>query len=397
MNNTAMKTNTFFRKSAVAFMALLITAAPQAAWANTTLVKSTGISDESLLVVLTVFAGFQLLAILIIANVIKGIAANKQIWQARWNKTAAAIATLILVGASGQLMATDAKFDSLVSLNDTAFLALITLNLFLLLAFIYLVVKLNSLFKMLIQDEEGKVPESWIDKVNVMLTDAVPIDQEEDVMTDHEYDGIRELDNNLPPWWLYGFYLSIVVAILYSGYYIVGSGPSSAQEYLAEMDEAETAKTAFMATQTYTVDENNVELLTDAASLAAGAKIFKLNCTPCHAETGGSMPGGVGPNLTDEYWINGGAVTDIFRTIKYGVPAKGMVSWEAQLSPSKIQQVASYIKSLRGSNPANAKEPQGDLYEEETAASEEAPAETPADSTTTSTTEAATGEITMVD
>jgi len=393
MNNTAMKTNTFFRKSAVAFMALLITAAPQAAWANTTLVKSIGISDESLLVVLTVFAGFQLLAILIIANVIKGIAANKQIWQARWNKTATAIATLILLGASGQLMAADAKFDELVSLNDTAFLALITLNLFLFLAFIYLVVKLNSLFKMLIQDEEGKVPQTWIDKVNVLLTDAVPLDQEEDVMTDHEYDGIKELDNNLPPWWLYGFYLSIVFAFVYSGYYFIGDGPSSAQEYLAEMAEAETAKTAFMATQTNTVDENNVELLTDASSLAAGAKIFKLNCMPCHGESGGSMPGGVGPNLTDDYWIHGGAVTDIFKTIKYGVPAKGMVSWEAQLSPSKIQEVTSYIKSLRGSNPANAKEPQGDLYEEETATSEE----TPADSTAATTSEAATGEVTMVD
>lgn len=374
-------------------MALLITAAPQAAWANTTLVKSIGISDESLLVVLTVFAGFQLLAILIIANVIKGIAANKQIWQARWNKTATAIATLILLGASGQLMAADAKFDELVSLNDTAFLALITLNLFLFLAFIYLVVKLNSLFKMLIQDEEGKVPQTWIDKVNVLLTDAVPLDQEEDVMTDHEYDGIKELDNNLPPWWLYGFYLSIVFAFVYSGYYFIGDGPSSAQEYLAEMAEAETAKTAFMATQTNTVDENNVELLTDASSLAAGAKIFKLNCMPCHGESGGSMPGGVGPNLTDDYWIHGGAVTDIFKTIKYGVPAKGMVSWEAQLSPSKIQEVTSYIKSLRGSNPANAKEPQGDLYEEETATSEE----TPADSTAATTSEAATGEVTMVD
>jgi len=374
-------------------MALLITAAPQAAWANTTLVKSIGISDESLLVVLTVFAGFQLLAILIIANVIKGIAANKQIWQARWNKTATAIATLILLGASGQLMAADAKFDELVSLNDTAFLALITLNLFLFLAFIYLVVKLNSLFKMLIQDEEGKVPQTWIDKVNVLLTDAVPLDQEEDVMTDHEYDGIKELDNNLPPWWLYGFYLSIVFAFVYSGYYFIGDGPSSAQEYLAEMAEAETAKTAFMATQTNTVDENNVELLTDASSLAAGAKIFKLNCMPCHGESGGSMPGGVGPNLTDDYWIHGGAVTDIFKTIKYGVPAKGMVSWEAQLSPSKIQEVTSYIKSLRGSNPANAKEPQGDLYEEKTATSEE----TPADSTAAKTSEAATGEVTMVD
>jgi cytochrome c oxidase cbb3-type subunit 3 len=387
MNKTAMKTNRFFSKSAVALMALLLTTlAPQSAWASTDLIQSTGLSDETLLIVLSVFAGFQLIAIIIVANVIKGIASNKAIWQARWNKSAAAVATLLLVAASGQLMAADADFDSLVSMNDTAFMVLITLNLFLLTAFIYLVIKLNSLFKMLIQDEEGKVPETWIDKVNVMLTDAVPLDHEEDVMTDHEYDGIKELDNNLPPWWLYGFYLSIVFAIVYSGYYLVGNGPTQEQEYAMEMEEAELAKSAFMATQTNTVDENNVVLLTDAFDLQSGAKIYKLNCMPCHGESGGSMPGGVGPNLTDDYWIHGGSVTDIFKTIKYGVASKGMVSWEAQLSPSKMQQVSSFIKSLRGTNPANAKEPQGELYTEEVPATEAdqeatSDAAAPADST----------------
>lgn len=382
-----MKTNRFFSKSAVALMALLLTTlAPQSAWASTDLIQSTGLSDETLLIVLSVFAGFQLIAIIIVANVIKSIASNKAIWQARWNKGAAAIATLMLVAASSQAMAADADFDSLVTMNDTAFMVLITLNLFLLLAFIYLVTKLNGLFKMLIQDEEGKVPETWIDKVNVMLTDAVPVEREEDVMTDHEYDGIKELDNNLPPWWLYGFYLSIVFAFVYSGYYFIGDGPSQEEEYAMEMEEAELAKAAFMATQTYTVDENNVELLSDAGDLESGAKIFKLNCMPCHGESGGSMPGGVGPNLTDDYWIHGGSVTDIYKTIKYGVAEKGMVSWEAQLSPSKMQQVASYIKSLRGTNPANAKEPQGELYTEEVAtpAEEEATSDaaTPEDSTT---------------
>ena len=137
------------------------------------------------------------------------------------------------------------------------------------------------------------------------------------------------------------------------------------------MEAAEEAKAQFMATQENVVDESNVELLTDAGALGSGGKTFKLYCAPCHADHGGSSPGGVGPNLTDAYWIHGGSTTDIFKTIKYGVPEKGMVSWQAQLNPTQIQEVTSYIVSLAGSNPANAKEPQGDLYEAET----EAPAD----------------------
>lgn len=387
MTNEAMKTNKLNKRMLALSAALVAAVVPQSAWASTELVKSTGVSDESLFTILAVIAAFQLIAIMVVANVIKSVASNQTVWKMRWDKASKAIATLLLVGASGSLFAADADFDSLIMMSDTGFIVLVMLNLFLFSAFIYLVVKLNGLFKVLLQDEHGKAPAGFWSRFNRSMTDAVPIEEEGTVMTDHEYDGIKELDNNLPPWWLYGFYVSIVFAFIYFGYYHVGGdGPSSAEEYAMEMEEAEAAIAAVAASSDNVIDESNVELLTDADALASGAKAFKLNCAPCHGETGGSMPGGVGPNLTDDYWLHGGTVTDIFRTIKYGVPAKGMVPWEAQLSPTKIQEVASYIKSLRGTNPPNAKEPQGDLFTEETA-DEAAPAETDteADSTATET------------
>ena len=366
---------------AAAALGLIASFTPQYALASSALVNGTGVSDEGLFIILAVIAIFQLLAILVIAGVIKSIVSNKEVWQMRWGK-GAGIITLLFMLTGSQAFAQDADFDALVTLDDTAFLALITLNLFLFFAFIYLASKLNGLFKVLMKNEEGKVPETFVDKINVLLTDAVPVEAEEDVLMDHEYDGIQELDNNLPPWWLYGFYASIIFAVIYVfNFHITGNGDLQIAEYNNEMLEAEAAKAAFATTQENVLDESNVELLTDAGDLAAGGKTFKLYCAPCHGANGGSQPGGVGPNLTDEYWIHGGGVTDIFKTIKYGVPEKGMVSWQAQLNPTQIQQVSSFIKSLAGTNPENPKEPQGDLWEEavvepvEVAPADSAPAE----------------------
>ncbi len=360
-----MKSLKFNNKSwALAAFGLLAFLAPKYATASTALVNGTGVSDEGLFIILAVIAIFQLIAILVIAGLIKSIVSNKEVWQMRWGK-GAGIITLLLMFTGSQAFAQDGNFDALVTLNDTAFIALITLNLFLFFAFLYLASKLNGLFKLLMKDEEGKVPETFMDKINVLLTDAVPVDEEEDVLMDHEYDGIHELDNNLPPWWVYGFYASIVFGVIYIfNYHITGNGDLQIAEYNNEMLEAEAAKAAFVTTQENVVDESNVELLTAASDIAAGGKTFKLYCAPCHGENGGSQPGGVGPNLTDDYWIHGGSVTDIFKIIKYGVSEKGMVSWQAQLNPTQIQQVSSFIKSLAGTNPENPKEPQGDFWEE---------------------------------
>ncbi|HWZ05266.1 MAG TPA: c-type cytochrome, partial [Mucilaginibacter sp.] len=123
-----------------------------------------------------------------------------------------------------------------------------------------------------------------------------------------------------------------------------------------EMAQADAAKKVYLSHQANQVDENTVKLVTDPTVLASGQTIFKTTCSPCHGING---QGVVGPNLTDDYWLHGNKINDLFKTIKYGVPAKGMPTWEKQLSPKQISDVANYVKSLHGTNPPGAKEPQG--------------------------------------
>jgi cytochrome c oxidase cbb3-type subunit 3 len=192
------------------------------------------------------------------------------------------------------------------------------------------------------------------------LQDSKPIEEESEIELDHDYDGIKELDNNLPPWWLYGFYLSIVFAVIYLGRYeVFQTAPSQIEEYEIAMAEGEKQRAEYLLTAADLVDENSVELITEESKLQEGAKIYATSCAVCHAADGG---GTVGPNLVDEYWIHGGDIKDVFATIKYGVPDKGMIPWQDQLSPAKMQAVASYILSLQGTTPAAPKEPQGDKY-----------------------------------
>lgn len=207
------------------------------------------------------------------------------------------------------------------------------------------------------------------------MTAAVPVEKESDVMLDHDYDGIRELDNILPPWWVGLFYATIIIGVVYFSYYHISDrGLSSSDEYALEMEEAEAAVKAYLATQADQVDESNVEALIDEEQLALGESIFMNKCAVCHQADGG---GGVGPNLTDDYWLHGGDIKDIFTTIKYGVPEKGMISWKAQLRAGDMQRVASYILTLVGTTPAAPKAPEGDLY---TPAEQEAPEGAPAES-----------------
>jgi cytochrome c oxidase cbb3-type subunit III len=189
----------------------------------------------------------------------------------------------------------------------------------------------------------------------------VPKDKEQDIDLGHEYDGIRELDNSLPPWWLWLFYGTIIWSAVYLWYYHVSDkGASQEQEYIAAMEMGEAEKAKYLATQANSVDEKTVTILTDAAAIAEGKEIYTANCLVCHGANG---EGTVGPNFTDKYWLHGGSINDVFKTIKYGVPEKGMISWQAQLRPAAMQKVASYILSLQGTNPPNAKAPQGDLYD----------------------------------
>ncbi|MFM2135387.1 MAG: hypothetical protein RL021_787 [Bacteroidota bacterium] len=210
-------------------------------------------------------------------------------------------------------------------------------------------------------EEYKERPNLWISFMRSM-TRSVPVEQEKDVLLDHDYDGIRELDNQLPPWWKYGFYVTIVFAVVYLfSYHLSGSGKLQIAEYDEQMAVAEAEKTEMMKRNAEYVTEANVTRLTDEALLADGKGIFEKNCVACHKSDGG---GSVGPNLTDDYWIHGGGISNLFKTIREGVPAKGMISWKSQLSPKQIQQVASYVLTLHGTNPSGAKEPQGDLWKE---------------------------------
>ena len=201
---------------------------------------------------------------------------------------------------------------------------------------------------------------AWIKNTYHKLQGSHSLAEEEEIVLDHNYDGIRELDNKLPPWWLYGFYASMIFALVYFLRFQVFDGPTQEDEYLQEVAQAKVAVAEYKKAHKDEIDANTVELLTDAEDIKAGKAIFTNNCIPCHKEGGA---GGIGPNLTDDYWILGGGIKNVFHTITEGGRAgKGMISWKTTFKPGEIAQVASYVISLHGTNPPNAKEPQGELW-----------------------------------
>ncbi len=204
---------------------------------------------------------------------------------------------------------------------------------------------------------------AWWDRFNK----SVDIDHEKDVQLDHDYDGIKELDNALPPWWLYGFYFTILFAGVYIyRYHVSGSAPLQVEELNIATVQAEKDLAAVMATMANKVDENTIEYKADPALIEEGKGIFAQNCKSCHGEQ--AQGASIGPNLTDVYWIHGGNIKDIFKTIKNGVQEKGMISWSQTLSPKQIAAVATFVKSLQGSNPPNPRAPQGNEYKDDQAA-----------------------------
>ncbi|MVT07074.1 cbb3-type cytochrome c oxidase N-terminal domain-containing protein [Chitinophaga tropicalis] len=201
----------------------------------------------------------------------------------------------------------------------------------------------------------GKPSVSWLEKLN--KTKSLDATSEAEADMGHDYDGIRELNNPTPPWWRWGFYCSMIFAAVYLWrYQVAHSAPTQLEELSMAEAEAAAAKEEYLKNAANNVDENSVTLLTAADDISSGQKLFAANCAACHGPQG---QGVVGPNLTDSYWLHGGDIKKVFSTIKYGVPDKGMKSWKDDFSPKQLAQLASYIKSIHGSNPPNPKEPQG--------------------------------------
>jgi cytochrome c oxidase cbb3-type subunit 3 len=212
--------------------------------------------------------------------------------------------------------------------------------------------------------------QTWWSKITQQMNASVPVEEEKSIELDHNYDGIKELDNHLPPWWKWLFYGTIGWSAVYLiVFHVFGSLPLQTQEYQDELTFAEEQAIKFKASQPQeAIDETTLVFLTDAIILSNGKKIYTTNCIACHKSDGGGNA--IGPNLTDEYWLHGGSIKNIFSTIKSGVVEKGMPAWGRNMSPKDVRDVAFYVMSLQGSKPTDGKAPQGESYKPATAASD---------------------------
>ncbi len=336
--------------------------------------------DNPLAVILLVVIVGLLLVIGLLAHVVLGAA---QMYMQRWKEAnrnnqsvpLKAVSVIALTLISCSVFAADAPAETkevvvntISGLSKVAFYSLMTVigvELIIIFGLLYFLQRLLAKEKQLsviagieplvVKDNKLKI---WWMKINSFKS----MKEESDIELDHNYDGIKELDNRLPPWWLYSFYICIIFAGIYLWrYHVSKTAPLSTEEYAIQMQKAEEEKEAYLAKAGNLVDENTVKML-EADGVAAGQVIFSQKCAPCHASDGG---GTVGPNLVDDYWLHGGSINSVFKTIKYGVPEKGMLAWKDQLSPKEIAQVASFIKSIKGAKVAAAKEPQGELYKDD--------------------------------
>jgi cytochrome c oxidase cbb3-type subunit 3 len=297
-----------------------------------------------------------LLAILLLSNVF--IKLTGMVFDKRAGKAAAVV--LLLLGANTLFAQDTAAKPYQLPIRLDLLVGIIVMVLELIVVLFMLKRISDMLTELSGEKKEEKSFSVQLPHIFDNINASVSIEKEHDILLDHNYDGIRELDNALPPWWKYSFYISIVWAFFYIGYYYFGGGPSSTDEYNTEVQLAKIEVEEFNRKNANNVDENNVKLA-DAAGILDGQELFKNNCAACHGNSG---EGNVGPNLTDSYWLHGGGLNEVFKSVKYGWPAKGMKSWQSDLSPSQIKNVVSYIHSIHGTNPANAKAPQGDLYVE---------------------------------
>lgn len=244
-----------------------------------------------------------------------------------------------------------------IPFSDTAFWIFLSFDICLIMVILYMVGIMNGLLYVIYPKKAKKsIWKRW----QRTLVDATPIESEASILMDHDYDGIKELDNNLPPWWKYGFYITIVWAVCYFSYYHLLGGVLQEEEYLIEMAEGEAAVAQYKLDHPELVTVDNVELLNDSQTISKGRSIFTKFCVTCHREGGA---GDTGPNLTDNYWIYQGDIKGVFKTISEGAN-NGMKAWNTQLNGLEIQAVASYVLQLDPILPPEGQEPKGDNFVE---------------------------------
>jgi cytochrome c oxidase cbb3-type subunit III len=359
----------------IAFLLMLTTAIAQDATAAK--VQSQGYNQLAVLLIIMT---------LVLAFVIWGlgqvlIVLSRQLLDKNKN-TGKILTTLIITSflfASQTAFANDTAAKDAVTvipnyggLSATNFYMFVTVIAVEVIAILFLAFSIKRIYAELLPQKEtmpfkkSKLKAWWYNIDKKIFTRAVPVEQEADIMLDHNYDGIKELDNSLPPWWKYGFILTIAVACIYLlHFHVFGTGQNPTEEYTEEIKKAKIENEIYEAKNKDKIDENKVPMA-DAAGIAIGLRLFEANCVACHLKGGaGSQdPVSVGPNLTDDYWLHKGSLNDIYATIKNGYPDKGMQAWNTKFNPKEMSQLASYIKSIRGAKTPNAKLPQGDMYAE---------------------------------
>lgn len=348
--------------------------AQDAAVAASSLTEKTSdsIGSNPLFISMAILTAVLLLVIVILSSVLKTSVKTK-VREFVKAKPVQAIVTLLMLFASQSVFAQTAESATESIYVDTpiggmhpmAFYSLFGVLLIELFVILWLCI---MILRIIVKKEavsaaahNEAAPSAFSTFISRKIFGVKPVETDKDVLLDHDYDGIKELDNDLPPWWKYGFYFTIITGVIYMiGYHVTGSFKLSHEEYDTEMAEAEVRVAAYRTKMAMNVDETNAVFVTEADKIAKGGEIFKKNCVACHGEQG---QGTIGPNFTDNHWLYGNKPGDMFKIVKNGT-AKGMKAWKDELSPLDIQNVISYIHTLKGTNPPNPKAPEGELFED---------------------------------
>ena len=319
--------------------------------------------------------GVMLLAIILVASSMGSFVKIEMYQKIKESKGKTIKTILLAIGSFGAITATSVSNALSVVpqgeggtdipwllVEDSDIYLMVFLNIALLFVLIYFKKSFTDIFEMIHPPKPKKANISKRKQrkltINDVLTGAVDIEKEHTILMEHEYDGIKELDNNLPTWWVWMFYATIIFAVVYIfNFHILGTSDLQQAEYENSMKEAEIEVNAYLDKMSMNVDESNVTLMLDEKDLATGKTLYDVNCVACHNPNG---EGNIGPNLTDNTWVYGYDIKDVFSTVKNGTN-KGMPEHSSKLNPIQLQQVSSFVLSMPE---AKGKAPEGDNIEE---------------------------------